>query len=184
MPAAPQASRIAPNVLRRMNPGDPVSRRHEERLVAVADYVVLDRGQDRLLLAGCNLPLRGREIGAQVRVGGQNATIVALEDKALLAEFERNRVRRWLGQPAENLATGGAALGAATLGQKLGSLMGKGGAMALLAAAGAAVTTKVLLTRRTEGPARADAEARDKACQNAVRESALDTVEAPTVLRR
>jgi hypothetical protein len=170
--------------MRRMNPADPVSRRHEERLVGAADYVVLDRGQDRLLIAGCNLPLRGVGVGTQVRQGNQNATVVAVEDKALKTEFINGRIMRWLGDTSSNLAAGGAAAGAALLGSRLGALLGKAGLAGLVIAAGAAAATKTVLVMRDEGSARIDADTREQACQRAVREATLEASEAPTVLRR
>lgn len=184
MPLLTPAPRTAPTVMRRMNPADPVSRRHEERLVGAADYMVLDRGQDRLLIAGCNLPLRGVGVGSQIRQGNQNATVVAVEDKALKSEFVNGRMMRWLGDTPSNLAAGGAAAGAALLGSRLGALLGKAGLAGLVMAAGAAAATKTVLVMRDEGSARIDADTREQACQRAVREATLEASEAPTVLRR
>lgn len=184
MPLLTPAPRTSPTVMRRMNPADPVSRRHEERLLGAADYLVLDRGQDRLLVAGCNMQLRGVTVGSQIRQGGQNTTVVAVEDKALKAEFTDGRLMRWLGDTPSNMAAGGAAAAGALLGSKLGAIFGKGGFGGMLLAAGAAAAAKTALVMRSEGPARIEADTREQACQRAVREATVESADAPTVLRR
>ena len=184
VPVRPAAQLPTTTVMRVLNPGDPTSRSIEARLAATADYMVLERGRDRLLVAGCNLPLQGRDLGMPVRIGKDSATIIALEDKALLPEFEASRLGRWLGNPLANAATGGAAAGGAVLGAKLGSLVGKGGVAGVVVAAGAALATKIFLTRRSEKAAHAEVAVRDGACRAAVRDASLDTPALPLPSRR